>query len=180
MTCTANDTCTSCAAHLFPTGDLCTDCFDPGCATCDVSDTCSLCLSGYHLLTMGEATTGYCEGCEAYHPACMTCSGTECLTCGMGYYADGSMTCKSCSNTQTGGHANCGSCTWDASAGKPKCDATDATHTGCEWGYYLNTDGGCTACTNSLTTLSPDCALCSSDRNDGWAGWADPTSGATF
>lgn len=95
------NSCTSCWDGYYLSGTECIKGCPDNCFLCSSATTCTQCLSGYTLFN--EDGQYSCAPCVS---SCRTCSEGQpaaCLTCGTGFYLDGT-TCTACAS-------NCDECT---------------------------------------------------------------------
>ncbi|EAR91957.3 variant specific surface protein S2, putative (macronuclear) [Tetrahymena thermophila SB210] len=170
--CDSSNSCISCINGYFlltsSNSNQCVDCSGPGyygdpssqkciqcsnyCQTCDSTNSCTSCITGYYLLSMNGINT------------CVTCNG-------LGYYKQViTQTCIKCPN-------NCltcdqkGSCTqcmqfYFQNLNAQKIYDCQACNSDC-YSCNGNTNKDCIQCTNSkyIDTISKICVICDTQKN---------------
>ena len=167
-------TCTNCKAGFSLIGNTCITCRVDRCASCDTSDHCVQCTTGYLLDGSNlcptnscdtgngytyNTTTGLCaKPCTAGRcETCLNTDGTKCIDCKVGWLD--SAVCNQCDTAQ--GYAMVGGdCVLQCSAAVSNCAicATTTTCQSCMTGYLGSTCGTCDI-VNSYQPVGSSCVL---------------------
>lgn len=143
--CTNSTYCSSCMTTyglqiISATDQYCQLCSStiPNCDQCSVTTACSLCFTGYYVITDAVSTPGQCDLCSNKMPNCQSCSDNQtCNGCVTGYIVNTTTNQCDC-DISLSSLSNCLTCST-----LTICTSCTATF------YYLNaTDHLCHSCSD--------------------------------
>ncbi len=125
---------------------------EEGCLTCTALDTCTLCDTGFQLIS---------DACVRCEPGCLECEDGACTTCDFQLYLNAENQCVTeCGpgkfiNYDT---LSCAVCPQDI--GVVNCESLHK-HASCEEGYFLNYRDQCEVCADGCVQCNADaCTKC--------------------